>query len=70
MFAKLINDGTAKASLKLAADHALYNSDGMYSLAALRDYHYTQAKEIGDKFDQRNGNTGYAKELDAMMGRA
>ncbi|MDR2870576.1 MAG: hypothetical protein LBV04_09005 [Deferribacteraceae bacterium] len=69
MFAQLIKIGKEDTSFQLAKGHPLYDTSGVYSLKALQDYHYAAAAEIGDKFDARNGNSGYANELAETMAR-
>ncbi|MDR2870228.1 MAG: hypothetical protein LBV04_07250 [Deferribacteraceae bacterium] len=69
MFAQLAKDGRNKATLHLTKEHPLYNEAGHYMLEELQEYHYSHAKEIGEKMDKRNGNTnnGNVAELDKLM---
>lgn len=42
----------------------IYKEDNIYNVTDLRDFFYDKAKEIAEKFDNRNHNTLYAKRLD------
>lgn len=53
--------------LSLPAEFPLYHSDGVYSVDELRGYFYRQAEELADKYDDRNGNSGYTDRLKEIM---
>ena len=52
-----------EVSLALPEDFPLYRVDGIYSVAALRNYFYRQADELAGLYDARNGNSGYQERL-------
>ena len=45
----------------------LYREDGQYKITELFDFHYSRAKEIAEKFDQRNGTDYYRKKLEESL---
>ncbi len=51
----------------LPQDFPLWNSEHHYETKALRDYFYTEAKTLAEKFDARNGNT---KLMDKLQEKA
>lgn len=63
-FKKLMEERkTGTIKLPLDAAFPLYQESGQYRLADLYQYYYNRAKEIAEKFDQRNGSDHYHKRL-------
>ena len=62
--AKHQKSGTIK--LDLDSSFPLYAEDGIYQIADMQAYYYNSAKEIAQKFDQRNGNHYYQNELSLL----
>ena len=49
--------------LKLTRDFPMYQREGVYDCAALEKWFFQQAKEIGERFDLRNGSDYFEKDL-------
>lgn len=60
-------ESRSEVHLSLPAEFPLYHSDGVYSVDELRGYFYRQAEELADKYDDRNGNSGYTDRLKEIM---
>ena len=54
------------STIKLDLDNSfpLYAEDGVYQIADMQAYYYNSAKNLAQKFDQRNGSDYYQKNLD------
>ena len=52
-------------NLILPQEFPLYNDEHRYESAVLRDYFYEEAKTLAEKFDARNGNSGFMDFLNA-----
>ena len=55
--------GDDQLELQLPRSFPLYSEDGLYQTAALKDWFESRARELAKKFDQRNGNDYFMKEL-------
>ena len=53
--------------LALPEEFPLYRADGVYSVSELRRYFYQQAEELAQRYDARNGNSGYMDRLKEIM---
>lgn len=58
-FDAAISDDHKKVVIKLPHSFPLYNSENEYELEKMRDYFADIAKNIADKFDERNGSDYY-----------
>lgn len=58
-FDAAISDEHKKVVIKLPRSFPLYNAENEYELEKLRDYFADIAKDIADKFDERNGSDYY-----------
>lgn len=67
-FKKLLEERKTN-TIKLSLDSAfpLYREDGQYKIAELYQYYYSRAKEMAQRFDQRNGTDFYQRELAAAL---
>lgn len=63
-FAAAADGGNEKLMLKLPHSFPLYNDGNEYETQKLRDYFADIAKDIADKFDERNGSSYYNDLLD------
>ena len=63
MVEALSYESREEVSLSLPEEFPLYRADGIYSVAALRDYFYKQATQLASLYDTRNGNNGYQERL-------
>lgn len=70
MFTVLVSKNISPSKMLLPKEHPLYNEKGEYALTELKEYHYNIAKEIGEKFDKRNGNFGYKNALAEEINKA
>ena len=64
-FFKGIKKQRNKDTVKICADNSfpIYNGSNVYKLDSLIEYYYNAAKEIADKFDNRNGTSKFIDEL-------
>ncbi|MDE6987479.1 MAG: hypothetical protein K2P55_11295, partial [Bacteroides acidifaciens] len=53
--------------LSLPEEFPLYRADGVYAVSELRDYFYQQAMELAQRYDARNGNSGYTDRLKEIV---
>ena len=63
MVEALSYESREEVSFSLPEEFPLYRADGIYSVAALRDYFYKQATQLASLYDTRNGNNGYQERL-------
>lgn len=59
----ILREGGSK-TLNLSPKIPYYNAEGIYDLAALREYYYKQATALAEKFDRRNGNLHFSSQLE------
>lgn len=59
------NGGTKE--LQLSSQLNYFKPEGVYDLTALFAYFKTTAYDLAHQFDQRNGNTNFVNELDAIL---
>lgn len=52
-----------EVKLGLPEEFPLYNAEGTYQVAELRDYFYKQAEGLAHQYDTRNGNNGYMERI-------
>jgi hypothetical protein len=57
----LFDDGQRKLRLKLPASFPLFDPQGMYETAVLRDWFGKEVKVLVVQFDHRNGNSHYMR---------
>ena len=53
--------------LSLPEEFPLYRADGVYAVSELRDYFYQQAADLAQRYDARNGNSGYTDRLKEIV---
>lgn len=56
-----------EVQLSLPEEFPLYRADGVYVVSELRDYFYQQAMELAQRYDARNGNSGYTDRLKEIV---
>lgn len=49
--------------LSLPAECAIYTETGYYRKGDIYEYYHSQARELGAKFDARNGNTNFSRQI-------
>lgn len=57
-----------EVKLGLPEEFPLYNAEGTYQVAELRDYFYKQAEGLAHQYDTRNGNNGYMERILCQCG--
>lgn len=63
-FKKLQEDRkTGDIKLTMDASFSLYRESGQYKIADLYQYYYDRARDMAERFDQRNGTDHYHKSL-------
>lgn len=67
MLAALKYETRPEVRLSLPEEFPLYHSDGVYPVDELRNYFYRQAEELAQRYDARNGNSGYMDRLKEIM---
>ncbi|HBA96951.1 MAG TPA: hypothetical protein DCZ23_02480 [Lachnospiraceae bacterium] len=55
------------ASLSLPETFQLYKKDGIYNCHSLAEWFYSQAQDIGKRFDKRNGSSYFEKNLELAI---
>lgn len=58
-------NGASHIRLRLPfRDEEILTEDNVYEIPVLKDFFYNKAKELAEKFDERNGNTLFSERLD------
>lgn len=64
LMAELEKSGQQEIHLKFPyVSEPLYNAEGIYRVANLKDFFYQRAKVIADRFDERDGNKHFYTQL-------
>ncbi len=62
-FKAIADQGCDELTMSLPHSFEKYNKDNLYSVSELQEYFYSTAKELAEKFDNRNGSTGFMDKL-------
>ena len=57
-------DQARVVNMELPVEHPLYTAANTYSAGDLYEFYYSQAKELGERFDERNRNSNYSDQLE------
>ena len=68
-FFKKLQQERKQATIKLSLDPAfpLYEESGQYSIASLYRFYYKRAREVAERFDERNGSHYYCNQLTEVL---
>lgn len=62
----LLRSGGERA-LKLSPNFPFYRADGIYDISTLYDYYINKVEIYAPKFDERNGNNYFAKQIENYL---